>query len=273
MKRAFVLAALMYAILFISCEKEEPIPALNLTGLVTHATHPDDSNGSISLVVTGGTLPYTFAWSNGSTSRDLIDLPEGLYVVTITDAKNKTLTDSFRVNLMCDLVNIQTTFGNILIWLYDQTPLHKANFFSLTKSGFYDSLTFHRVIDNFVIQGGDPNGNGTGGPGYTIAAEFNTNITHVQGAVGAARDNNPEKRSNGSQFYIVEGATGAHHLDQNYTVFGLVINGMDAVSAIAVVPKDANDKPLTPVYMNKVEVVSYSTAQLMEQFGFSIPKF
>jgi len=172
-----------------------------------------------------------------------------------------------------ELVLIHTDFGNVLIWLYDQTPQHKANFLSLTKSKFYDSLTFHRVIPNFMIQGGDPNGDGTGGPGYTIPAEFKDSLTHVYGAVGAARDNNPEKRSSGSQFYIVENKPGAHWLDQNYTVFGFVVDGMPAVEAIALVPRNSSDKPLTNVYMTKVEVVTYTAGQLKAQFNFTIPRF
>jgi cyclophilin family peptidyl-prolyl cis-trans isomerase len=174
-----------------------------------------------------------------------------------------------------ELPLIHTSFGNILIWLYDQTPLHKANFMSLTKSGFYDSLTFHRVVSNFVIQGGDPLGNGTGGPGYTIAAEFNDNLTHVYGAVGAARDNNPEKRSSGSQFYIVVNKAGTHYLDKNYTVFGIVIDGMPAADAISLVPNSGspNNTPLSKVYMTDVEVVWYSEAELKSIFNFTIPKF
>ncbi|MCD4679207.1 MAG: peptidylprolyl isomerase [Bacteroidales bacterium] len=170
-----------------------------------------------------------------------------------------------------DTYKIQTNYGDILIWLYDETPLHKHNFDSLTKAGFYDDLIFHRVINDFVIQGGDPLGNGTGGPGYTIAAEFVSSITHVVGAVGAARNNNPQKRSNGSQFYIVENPNGAHNLDGEYTVFAITIDGMDIVSTIAEVPTNANDKPLTDVVMTKVEVVKYTAEELLTNFGFTVP--
>lgn len=170
-----------------------------------------------------------------------------------------------------DTYKIQTNYGDILIWLYDETPLHKHNFDSLTEAGFYDDLIFHRVINDFVIQGGDPLGNGTGGPGYTIAAEFVSSITHVVGAVGAARNNNPQKRSNGSQFYIVENPNGAHNLDGEYTVFAITIDGMDIVSTIAEVPTNANDKPLTDVVMTKVEVVKYTAEELLTNFGFTVP--
>jgi len=109
-----------------------------------------------------------------------------------------------------DVVELSTVHGKMYIWLYDQTPLHKANFLKLAKEGFYDGTTFHRLVKQFIAQGGDPNSkdsdpsnDGQGGPGYTIPAEIKANLRHVRGAIGAARDNNPEKRSSGSQFYIV----------------------------------------------------------------------
>lgn len=170
-----------------------------------------------------------------------------------------------------DVIKIETNHGNIFIWLYEETPLHKNNFDSLTNAGFYNGLIFHRVINDFVIQGGDPLGNGTGGPGYTIAAEITSNLTHITGAVGAARDNNPEKRSNGSQFYIVEDPNGAHFLDGDYTVFGQTIGGMNVVSDIAEVPTDGNDKPLNDVIMSKVEVVKYTAEELLTNFNFTLP--
>ena len=114
-----------------------------------------------------------------------------------------------------ELVSIQTEYGDMLVLLYDETPEHKENFLRLAKEGFYDSTTFHRIIDGFMIQGGDPNSkddnemnDGQGGPGYTIPAEFNSALIHKRGAIAAARTGgpqNPEKRSSGSQFYIVDG--------------------------------------------------------------------
>lgn len=114
------------------------------------------------------------------------------------------------------LITIRTNYGDIKLILYDQTPMHKENFIKLAKSGFYDSLLFHRVIDDFMIQTGDPNTKnlnerqtfGRGGPGYNIPAEISPNLIHEKGALAAARmgDNvNPKKESSGSQFYIVEG--------------------------------------------------------------------
>jgi len=169
------------------------------------------------------------------------------------------------------VINMQTNHGNIVLWLYDETPLHKANFDSLAKAGFYDGLIFHRVIKDFMNQGGDPSGNGTGGPGYTIKAEITTSLTHKFGAVGAARNNNPEKRSNGSQFYIVNNTAGAHSLDGDYTVFGETIDGLNVVTEIGNVPTNSSDKPLTDVVMTKVEVVKYTAQELKDNFGFTVP--
>lgn len=114
-----------------------------------------------------------------------------------------------------DITIITTEFGEIHVVLYDETPLHKENFLKLAREGFYDSTTFHRIIEGFMIQGGDPNSkddnemnDGQGGPGYTTEAEFNNDFVHKKGALSAARlgdQQNPEKRSSGSQFYIVQG--------------------------------------------------------------------
>jgi peptidyl-prolyl cis-trans isomerase B (cyclophilin B) len=109
----------------------------------------------------------------------------------------------------------------------EDAPKTVENFVTLAKKGFYDNLTFHRVVPDFVVQGGCPKGNGTGGPGYNIKAEFNKQ-KHVRGSVAMARSQDPD--SAGSQFYITYGAT--PHLDNNYTVFGKVTSGMEAVDRI-----------------------------------------
>lgn len=157
------------------------------------------------------------------------------------------------------LVQISTELGDIWILLFDDTPLHKSNFLSLTQQGFFNGTTFHRVIKDFMIQGGDPNSkdsdpynDGQGSPGYTIPAEFNSAHTHIQGALAAARMGdqvNPKKESNGSQFYIVENPNGTPFLNNNYTVYGQVIKGMEVVSAIALAPKDARDRPTKDIRM------------------------
>ena len=129
---------------------------------------------------------------------------------------------------------ITTHYGDIVIDLYEQqAPKTVANFKKLAREGFYNGLSFHRVVPNFVVQGGDPQGNGTGGPGYTLEAEIDTNLKHLTGTVATARKGdrvNPEKRSSGSQFYIC--LAPQPHLDGGYTIFGQVVEGMDAVRKI-----------------------------------------
>lgn len=180
-----------------------------------------------------------------------------------------------------EIVEISTNFGNMYIWLYDQTPLHKENFLKLAKEGFYDGCTFHRIIDNFMIQGGDPNTKaenpqnvGNGGPGYTIPAEFRPNIKHKYGSVAAARMGdmvNPKKESSGSQFYIVENKNGTPHLDGAYTVFGEVIKGFETIDKIAEQPKDMRDKPLNDIKMT-VKVLEIKPKKLQEEYNFTIPE-
>ncbi len=191
------------------------------------------------------------------------------------------------------MVLIETTLGNIKVKLYDSTPEHKKNFLKLAKEGYLDSTLFHRVIPGFMIQGGDPDSKraqpgqplGMGGPGYTIPAEFGAK--HFRGALSAARQPdqvNPEKRSSGSQFYIVQNGPvpqqqldqiiqmkgiqytpqerdyyltvgGYPALDGDYTVFGTVVEGLDVVDKIAFAQRDPRDRPLQDISM-KVKVLS-----------------
>jgi peptidylprolyl isomerase/peptidyl-prolyl cis-trans isomerase B (cyclophilin B) len=173
-----------------------------------------------------------------------------------------------------NLIEFQTNYGEFYMWLYDETPLHKENFIKLVKQNFYDSLIFHRVIKNFVIQGGDPTGTGTGGPGYTIPAEFDSTLKHSYGEVGAARLGNtvnPKKESSGSQFYIVQNKNGAHHLDMEYTVFGKIIQGMDIVDSIANVKVNTNYRPIKNVYMTKVNLLTLTDKELLDIYDFIVP--
>jgi cyclophilin family peptidyl-prolyl cis-trans isomerase len=186
-------------------------------------------------------------------------------------------------------VKIETDSGTMVAKLYNQTPLHRDNFIKLIKEHFYDGLLFHRVIKNFMIQGGDPDSKnakpggllGEGGLKYTIPAEFDTSLFHKKGALAMARESddvNPKKNSSSTQFYIVEGKPvtdsemdkwekrfkikipenhriiyrtigGAPFLDMNYTVFGEVIYGTDVIDKIANTPKDAHDRPLQNIKM------------------------
>mgnify|MGYP001092676109 CR=1 FL=1 len=146
--------------------------------------------------------------------------------------------------------------GQIVIELEPKiAPNTVANFISLAKQGFYDGLTFHRVIPGFMIQGGDPSGNGRGGPGYSIAGEFTqngfeNNLLHERGVISMARTQYPD--SAGSQFFIMVEA--APHLDGLYAAFGRVIEGMETVDAIVAVDRDQNNKPLVDQRIQRVEV-------------------
>ena len=191
-------------------------------------------------------------------------------------------------------IEIETKFGTMIAILYNSTPKHRDNFTKLADQGFYDDLLFHRVINGFMIQGGDPTSKkadeftqiGGGGPGYTVPAEFVDSLVHIKGAIAAARtgDNvNPQKASSGSQFYIVqgkpvaekmleqmEGSKGFHYtkeqrkiymeqggvpfLDREYTVFGRVVSGLDVIDKIAAVRTKPGDRPEQDLKM-KVRVI------------------
>lgn len=177
-----------------------------------------------------------------------------------------------------EVVEISTDYGDILIWLYDETPEHKENFLELAEDGFYDGTTFHRIIPGFMIQGGDPNSRldedgtpGEGGPGYKIPEEIHDDLLHREGAVAAARQPdqvNPERESSGSQFYIVHPEDGTPQLDGEYTVFGDVITGQEVVNEIANVETDAGDQPLDRVEM-EVEVKEIPKSTIFEEHNFT----
>ena len=190
-------------------------------------------------------------------------------------------------------VLIETDMGNMKLRLYNSTPKHRDNMVKLANEGYYDGLLFHRVIPNFMIQGGDPNSRdaapgmrlGAGGPGYLVDAEIGA--PHLRGALAAARTggpSNPEKKSSGSQFYIVYGTPitqqmleslekqkgikyseeqvalylekgGYPSLDNDYTVFGELVEGLDVVEKIQQTQADNANRPLEDVVMNKVSVV------------------
>jgi peptidyl-prolyl cis-trans isomerase B (cyclophilin B) len=155
---------------------------------------------------------------------------------------------------------IQTPLGTILISLDHRTPNHRASFIELAEAGYWDSLTFNRVIPNFVAQGGCPDTEeGFNDPEYLLKPEFDPELTHVYGAVGAGRDGNAAKLSARCQFYIVQNREGLHRLDGDYTVFGQVIKGMDIVDQIVNVERDTHDEPLKPVTL-KMKII-YLTEQ------------
>jgi peptidyl-prolyl cis-trans isomerase B (cyclophilin B) len=183
-------------------------------------------------------------------------------------------------------VLIKTTLGDITVMLYDDTPLHRDNFIKLVNEGWYEGSPFHRVIKNFMIQGGQ-NADGRQDPGYRVPAEIKSNHFHKKGALAAARmadQVNPKKESSGSQFYIVQGQVwnetqlnmfenrygkvfsatqrqayqtlgGSPHLDGDYTVFGEVTDGLDVVDKIAAVKTGYMDVPVEPVTIISMEIV------------------
>lgn len=163
------------------------------------------------------------------------------------------LVPSIRTNNMHQ-ITISTTLGDIVFETYDgDAPKAVSNFITLASKGFYDDVIFHRVIKGFMIQGGDPTGTGTGGPGYTFEDELDPNtesakLGYVRGTVAMA---NAGPDTNGSQFFIMHQD---YPLPHNYTIFGHVVKGQDVVDKIATTKTDASDKPVTPVVMKSVTV-------------------
>lgn len=199
-------------------------------------------------------------------------------------------------------VKISTSKGEVVIRLYNETPLHRDNFIKVAKSGLYNGTLFHRVIKDFMIQGGDPDSKnahpdsllGNGGLNYTVPAEFRDSLFHKKGVLAAARDNNPEKASSSTQFYIVQGKVfndstlnlveerrlkfkipewqrqvyktlgGTPHLDRSYTVYGEVVKGLEMVDAIAAEPTGKADRPKTDIAMT-VTVLSKREIKKLEK--------
>jgi peptidylprolyl isomerase len=147
-------------------------------------------------------------------------------------------------------VRLETSMGEIVLRLRSDMPITAGNFEKLVRKGFYNGIIFHRVIDKFMIQGGDPTGTGRGGPGFTIKDEFAAKNRNVRGTIAMA---NAGPNTGGSQFFI--NLVDNTYLDRKHPVFGEVIQGMDIVDAIAKVPTDSNDRPKTPVRIVKAEVL------------------
>ncbi len=182
-------------------------------------------------------------------------------------AKEKTAMEKMSTLPEEPVFDIVTNLGTITVKLYSKTPKHRDNFEKLALTGYYNGLLFHRVINGFMIQGGDPFTRdtsaaavakyGQGGPGYTIPAEFVPEYKHKKGALAAARRGdvaNPMKESSGSQFYIVQDEKACAQLDGAYTVYGETIKGFDIIDRIAQVATDNRDKPVMPVKIIKVSL-------------------
>jgi cyclophilin family peptidyl-prolyl cis-trans isomerase len=245
---------------------------------------------------------YEWDFGDGAKSKDSTATHNykrsGNYSVVLRAFKGNKMNETTQkvhidAPLSC-LIEIETDFGTMLAELSNATPLHRDNFIKLAEEGYFDGTIFHRVIAEFMIQGGDPNSRdaaagqslGTGGPGYTVPAEMRDSLVHVKGALSAARMGdgaNPLKASSGSQFYIVQGkvldasmltriesSKGMHYtpeqkkmymevggtpfLDREYTVFGHIIKGLEVIDKIADVQKDPRDRPIKDVKM-KIRVI------------------
>ncbi len=242
-------------------------------------------------------INYHWDFGNGVESDEAAPVfrfdSSGNYVVKLI-AQNRKGKSTFEQTIQviqpskC-LVNIVTSLGTITVELFEDTPLHRDNFIKLVKEGFYNHLLFHRVIAGFMIQGGDPDSKnarqddniGSGGPGYMIPAEISPEHVHIRGALAAARtgdDINPQKKSSGSQFYLVQGKKvtnetldkleaqkgikystaqrqaylkfgGAPQLDMEYTVFGQIIDGFDVLDKITQVKVGKADRPIENIEM------------------------
>jgi len=172
-----------------------------------------------------------------------------------------------QTNKLHSVGQIKTNMGEILIFLYDETPNHKASFIKLAKENYWDTLTFNRVIENFVAQGGCPDTPaGFSDSPYLLKPEFNSKLRHVYGAVGAGRDDNPQMLSAGCQFYVVQNKKGIARLDDKYTIFGQVFQGMDVIDRIVTVKKDSTDTPLSPITLD-INIISMTEKQIRQK-GF-----
>lgn len=186
---------------------------------------------------------------------------------TELDDSTKTALEMERKRMEEPEFDIVTTHGTMRVRLYSKTPKHRDNFMKLVSEKYYDDVRFHRVIEGFMIQTGDPYSRdtskidlwGQGGPGYTVPAEFVNEYWHKKGALAAARKGdiaNPKKASSGSQFYIVHDENACLHLDGEYTIFGEVIDGFDVIDEIASVPVDRMDRPYEDVQILTIKPVA-----------------
>jgi cyclophilin family peptidyl-prolyl cis-trans isomerase len=209
---------------------------------------------------------------SSSLSKVFLPVLIGLLSLPVLAAKGPKLSKKDEV------VTVSTSLGVFRLILFNDTPLHRANFLQKAKKGFYNGTSFHRVIPQFMVQGGDPNSkdddptnDGQGPPNEpTIAAELAAGHKHDYGAVAAARQGdfvNPQRASSSSQFYVVENHQGTHFLDGQYTVFGQVIQGQEVIDKIAALPKDGRDRPLTDLRM-MMKVDKLKKKKISELYGY-----
>ena len=192
-----------------------------------------------------------------------------------SEQATETQTEMENAQIAEPMFDMVTSHGTMRLKLYSMTPKHRDNFVKLVKEHYYDGLRFHRVIEGFMIQGGDPYSRdtskanlwGQGGPDYTVPAEFVNQYWHKKGAIAAARKGdmaNPTKASSGSQFYIVHDENACLHLDGQYSIFGEVIEGLEVIDKIATVETDYYDRPMEDVMIIKVVPVDEEPVQAVD---------
>lgn len=208
----------------------------------------------IIILATMGSAAVSFTSCSGGRNRKAAEQADSL----------KTAMEMEAQKMQEPEFEMVTSHGTMKIKLYSKTPKHRDNFKKLVNEGYYDGMRFHRVIEGFMIQGGDPYSRdtakidlwGQGGPGYTVPAEFVSEYWHKKGALAAARKGdmaNPRKASSGSQFYIVHDENACLHLDGEYTIFGEVTEGLEVIDAIAAVPTDRYARPYEDVMIISVK--------------------
>ena len=211
----------------------------------------------IGLIIITGVFIWLFLRSRSHRDEGVGTLvqQEGTTPQALEEPKTETSTKSLsEIKNNMYLITLKTNLGEIQFETYDSdAPKAVANFITLAKRGFYDGVMFHRVIKDFMIQGGDPSGNGTGGPGYTFEDELDPNTASAKAGYqkGVVAMANAGPNTNGSQFFIMLKDTPLPH---NYTIFGKVIKGQDVVDAIGQTKTDKNDKPLSPMAIKSVTV-------------------
>lgn len=291
-----IILFLFVAVMAVSCSSPKALFTINQEDKIAPASVNFDNKSE---------KAESYMWDFGDGNTSTLAEPDhryvlsGKYQVTLKAIKGGKVSIQqkeiiFDAPEAC-LIEMETSMGTITMQLYDDTPKHRDNFIKLAEEGYYEGLLFHRVIQNFMIQGGDPNSKnakantrlGSGGPSYKIDAEIKPTNVHVRGALAAARQGdgaNPKRKSSGSQFYIVHGkpvsagelkkiATqngikyteeqktayiengGTPFLDMNYTVFGIVTKGLDVVDKIAETSTGPSDRPKQDVVIKKVSVI------------------
>ena len=212
-----------------------------------------------------------YLWSTGDTTASIMEGKSGDYWVKIY-RENKSYTQQrFYVESTWRLAKISTRFGDVLIWLFPQTPKHKEAFLKLVNENYFDGQSFNRVINNFVIQGGCPDeAGGFSDTSLFIDAEIIPELNHIPGAFGGGRDENKAWRTNICQFYIVDSsAPNLNRLDDRYTIFGQVISGLSVVDSISNVPTDNFDHPLSEIGICIQELI-YTQSELKTLYHFDV---